>query len=299
MKFFYVLQLSLLFIFLFEGSSMGGLILPAYSAVVEEENGQRALKQKLMYLEKMIFSSTISQRVNSSGKPEAIALLNEVQNNFNQANEMFTAGELEKANELISKSYTMAGKLSQMVADKKNQQQKDQAQFEGLHKQSHSYLKTLDALASEEESLSGYLPDKSIITAQIHEAAEFANKGDFKHANDAMMGIVSLLEQSLVAARDSMTLISRFEFGSLAEEYSYEIESFKSHQMLVDLMIRERKPSLALKKLIDDRVAKSQDLKDKAESSAKLDKYGDSISLMEQAIKELVRALRIGGLNIQ
>jgi len=299
MKFFYVLQFSLLSMFLFEYISTEGLILPAYSTVADEENTQYMLKQKTKLLKMMIFSSTLSQQINSSGKPEAIALLKELQNNYNQANEMIIAGEQEKAETLINKSLVMTGKVSQMVASKEYQQQKEQTRYEELHEQSDSYLNTLKLLAREQENLTAELPDNNKIAAQIRKAAKYANEGDYKRANETMMGIVSLLEQSLVAARNSMTLISRLEFSSPADEYSYEIERFNGHQMLVDLLVRERKPSLALKKLIDDRLAKSMELKHKAESSAKLGEYEASISLMEEAISEQVRALRIGGLNIR
>ncbi|MBF0384039.1 MAG: hypothetical protein HQL69_23740, partial [Magnetococcales bacterium] len=92
------------------------------------------------------------------------------------------------------------------------------------------------------------------------------------------------------------TLIRTLHFDSPEEEYHYEVDRNNTHQMLVKMLLESKSEST--KKRADKFVVKATELRKKADKLAASKKYKEAITTLEASTKELVRAIRVGGVFI-
>jgi len=104
---------------------------------------------------------------------------------------------------------------------------------------------------------------------------------------------------SIEALRRGDTLVRSLSFASKAEEYAYELDRNDTHRMLIDVLLADRKDgSGAMPALMQGFVDKARGLRGEAEVAARQGEHAAGIRLLEDSTRELVRAIRAGGLYI-
>ncbi|MBF0383741.1 MAG: hypothetical protein HQL69_22210 [Magnetococcales bacterium] len=76
----------------------------------------------------------------------------------------------------------------------------------------------------------------------------------------------------------------------------FEIDRNNTHQMLVKMLLESKSEST--KKRAEKFVIKANELRKKADKLAARKKYKEAIATLEASTKELVRAIRVGGVFI-
>ena len=106
-----------------------------------------------------------------------------------------------------------------------------------------------------------------------------------------------LIASSINTQRSGQTLIRSLDFATEKEAYEYEFGRYENYQMLVNMMIDERKAFKrdARTKPFFDEAARYQS---QAEDLAKQGQYTKAAELIEKASKSLVNLLRDSGVHI-
>jgi hypothetical protein len=111
-----------------------------------------------------------------------------------------------------------------------------------------------------------------------------------------------LIDRAYLSARVAIegmrrgdTLVRSLQFGSPREEYDYEVDRNDTHRMLIQVLLADRKDAAAAMQGPLERAAA---LRGEAEAAAGRGEHTLAIQRLEASTRELVRAIRAGGVYI-
>ena len=107
-----------------------------------------------------------------------------------------------------------------------------------------------------------------------------------------------LLKVSIENIRAGQTLIRSLNFANAEEEYHYEVDRNDTHNMLVDLLVSEKKKSGYTEDRITAFINEAKLLREQADTHAREKDYEKAIELLEASTRQLVRAIRVAGIFI-
>ncbi len=131
----------------------------------------------------------------------------------------------------------------------------------------------------------------------IAESEKYVEQQKFKEAFSSLSKAYFLIANSIKNQRTGQTLIRSLDFATEKEAYEYELGRYENYQMLVDMMIDERKAFKrdARTKPFFDEASRYQS---QADNLARQGKYSKAAELIEKASKSLVNLLRDSGVHI-
>ncbi len=132
---------------------------------------------------------------------------------------------------------------------------------------------------------------ESLITAAERRAAE----GKLDEARPMLDRAYLTARVSIESLRRGDTLVRSLTFASAKEEYAYEEDRYQTHRMLIQVLVADRGTSPALMQGFIDRAGV---LRTAAEAKAQGGDHAAAVKGMEDATRELVRAIRAAGLYI-
>lgn len=104
-----------------------------------------------------------------------------------------------------------------------------------------------------------------------------------------------LAKASIGTMRAGDTLVRTLSFASKEEEYRYELDRYETHRMLHELLARKQGADVAAG---GGAVARAAELRGRADAAAGRADYVAAIGHLEDATRELVRAIRAAGVFI-
>ena len=107
-----------------------------------------------------------------------------------------------------------------------------------------------------------------------------------------------LLKVSIENIRAGQTLIRSLNFATAEEEYHYEVDRNDTHNMLVDLLVSEKKKSGYTEDRITAFINEAKLLREQADAHASDKDFEKAIELLEASTRQLVRAIRVAGIFI-
>lgn len=151
-------------------------------------------------------------------------------------------------------------------------------------------------LVAERGDAAGRTLEEDSFLARVRRADELAGVKRYEEAYAIADGAYHQLIEAMKAVRDKETVEYRLEFGSIDEEFAYEVRRFKSHKMLLEMLLAEKRPSQNAMQLIDSYVAEAG-LKDmQARGLADRGDFENALSRQEAAVEDLTRAMRVAGI---
>lgn len=137
------------------------------------------------------------------------------------------------------------------------------------------------------------------IERQIGEAQAAAAQGRYEAARPVLDRAYLTARVSIESMRRGDTLVRSLNFASAREEYDYEIDRNETHRMLIDVLLADRKDAAgAMPAAMQPFTEKANALRGAAEAQAKKGDHAAGIKLLEDSTRELVRAIRSGGIYI-
>ena len=127
------------------------------------------------------------------------------------------------------------------------------------------------------------------------QAERLAAAGQMAQARTVVDRAYLTARVSIEALRRGDTLVRSLTFASPREEYDYEIDRNDTHRMLVDLVLTERRE---VGPIVQPLLDKAGGLRREAEAQAQRGDHDSAIRTLEAATRELVRAVRAGGIYI-
>ena len=137
------------------------------------------------------------------------------------------------------------------------------------------------------------------IEAQIGQARQLAGAGRLAEARPLLDRAYLTARVSIEALRRGDTLVRSLHFNSPREEFDYEVDRNETHRLLIGVLLADRKDGPAampagMQALVD----RAAGLRGQADAQARQGEHAEAIRLLEQSTRELVRAIRAGGLYI-
>jgi len=145
----------------------------------------------------------------------------------------------------------------------------------------------------------GSAPEASTATRRIEalvaDAERRAAAGRLDEAKTLVDRAYLMARVSIESLRRGDTLVRSLKFASPREEYDYEVDRNDTHRMLIQLLLAERKDGAPQ---MQGFVERSAAQRQQAEAAARRGDFAAAIKLLEDATRELVRAIRAGGVYI-
>lgn len=270
-----------------------------FGAAAAPAQDRDQVERRLQSVGTLIDSSSAARQIDSSGVPAAREKRDNARLMHREAAATLRAGDLAAANKLLDLAARemMAGvRLAkpEQVAGEKARRDFD-ARLE-----SAQALLTAQQRITQEKSAGREAQDATrSIESQIAQAQKLAAANRIDEARVLLDRAYLTARVSIEAMRRGDTLVRSLHFASQREEYDYEIDRNETHRMLINLLLSERKDAAgAMPPAMQASVDKAATLRAQAQAQAARGDHAGAIQVLEDSTRELVRAIRAGGIYI-
>ena len=255
------------------------------------------VNQKIMFAD-MLLKSKTSQSVLESNITEAVDLYNKAKQDLQTARDQLKAGDNAAAYKKADNAVALLKKSSKLVPNESElahmkeihkELQISLADFEASHKDSY------ERITKKQGADAAIDYDRKAVSELKASAAESAKKGDYRKANQDLEKAQRMITVAIHKMLNEQTIVYDLKFESAEEEYEYELKRFGGYEELIPIAVEQKKPAEGAKKLMESFLKKGQDLRDRAIKKAKEGDYPTAIAMMQDATKDVRRALRMIG----
>jgi hypothetical protein len=269
----------------------------AVPAVHTEDKAQ--LDRKLDSVATLIEKSSAAKQVESSASPEALAKRDKARELRQQAEQAYRTQKYTDASRLLDQATKMMFEAIRLASPQQVTQEKKQRDFDNRMEAVKALLAAQKRINVEKNAGAKGKEISSKIEAQMQEAAALAAAQKLDQGQAVLDQAYGAAKESIESLRGGATLVRSLNFATKEEEYHYEIDRNDTHQMLVKVLLDEKRASNpALEGMVQKYLDQAAGLRKSAEGSAAKKDYVTGIRLLEDSTKELVRAIRGAGVYI-
>ena len=269
------------------------------SAGSQKSNTEDVAKQKIMLAELMLQAKS-AKAIADSGSEVAKNTLSSANTKVQAARQELTSGRASQALILAEealKLVTLATQSTSREEAAKLQRVRYNEALETLRNFQESHKQSFDRTVKKRGAAAAVDYDHAKVNSLVHDARSLSDKGQHEKAYQALIMAERLVTQAIQAMLNAQTIVYDLNFETPADEYDYERKRFISYEELIPIAIEEKKPAVAVVKLMDTYVVKGRVHKTEAEGKAKAGNYPEAISLMLAGTEEIQRALRLAGVS--
>ena len=261
-------------------------------------SAQAQTDTRVTFINKLLTTSSGAQQINKSSNPEAKALHQDALELYRQAQEETNLGNSAKASALIDQSAKKMFQAIRMATPSSLGNSKLKNDFNKRKESINTLRSAFDRIADENKGCECKEKTNAQITEITTTAEKLMDDGKTVKARTELDKAYQLLKVSIESLRGGQTLVRSLDFATPKEEYHYEIDRNDTHNMLVKLLLEDKKVSDYTSEKVAEFTEAAKSLRTDAEKSALSDKYEDAIKLLEDSTKQLVRAIRSAGIYI-
>lgn len=252
---------------------------------------------RFAYVRKLLEISSGAKQVLHSSNESAHKAYIEARKTYIEA---ATESDDKNVNDLLNLTVKSMYKAIRAASPKKLLDRKKLRDYKHKLVSVNALLEALQRIAVEKknEDDTGKLKDN--INSIVATADSLVKKGQVDKARSHLDEAYLLVKTGIDNMRNGDVLIRELKFANKEEEYSYELDRNDTHQMLVKLLLENKlanKPE-AYKQKINSRVDMALEIRKKSESLGSSGDFEAAILELERSTKELVRAIRLGGIFI-
>ena len=273
--------------------ALGAGVTHAQDAVAPKMEVDRAsLEKRLAAVATLVESSSAAKQIEASGDARAIEKRNAARSIHKQALQAFQAGDLAKSSQLLPQASVLMFEGVRYAAPEQVTGAKERADFDARMESVKSLLAAQKRIGAE-KAAPGSAETTQTLERLIAEANGLAAK-DLPKARATLEQAYLIARASIGSMRSGDTLVRTLNFASKEEEYRYEVDRNDTHQMLIQLLLKEKSGTAG----VQDVVTKARTLRRDAETAATRGDHNGGIRLLEESTRELVRAIRAAGVYI-
>ncbi len=243
---------------------------------------------------KLLESSSAARQIESSKAPEAMLRRDRARELHRAARAALEQDKLEKAAALLAESRAAFFDAVRFAAPEEVTAKKLENDYL-LRLESVQALLGAYKRVSGEKSAKGVAETVAQIEKSVAAGAGLAKDRKFKEAHAEIDRGYLVAKAGLTSLRSGDTLTRSLNFANKEEEYHYEIDRNNTHQMLIKVLVDDKKAS---GDMIQAYLSKAQEKRIKADDAASRKAYDEAVQLLEEATAELVRAIRNAGIYI-
>jgi hypothetical protein len=270
------------------------LLLATAAAAQDVEQIQRRLQS----VGTLIESSSAARQIESSGDPGAREKRDNARLIHREAAATLQGGDAAGAARLLDQAAREMMSGARLARPEQVAGAKAQRDFDARLDSARALLVAQQRITQEKggsaEAQKAAQATRSI-EGLIQDAERRAAAGRLDEARTLVDRAYLTARVSIESLRRGDTLVRSLTFASKREEYAYELDRNDTHRMLIQLLLSERKDAAAAMQAFIDRAAA---LRGQAEAAARRGEYEAGIQGLEDSTRELVRAIRAGGIYI-
>lgn len=257
------------------------------------------LERRLASVATLIEKSSAARQIEASANPQALAMRGKAAELRLQAVEVFKAGNYPEASRLLDQAAKMMFEGVRLASPEQVTGEKAQRDFDNRMESVKALLAAQQRISTEKRQGTKGTETSKKIETQIKEAAALASAGKLEQGRTLLDQVYVFTKSEIERMRDGDTLVRSLEFANKEEEYHYEVDRNDTHQMLIKVLLNEKRASNpALESTVQKFIEKAAGLRTEAEAMAGKKDFEAGIKLLEDSTKELVRAIRGAGVYI-
>lgn len=272
---------------------LGAITLASATGAWAQDREQ--LVRRVQQVGTLIESSSAARQIESSGESAAREKRDNARLIHREAAALLQAGDDDAAARLLDQAARemMAG--ARLARPEQVAGAKDRRDFDARMDSARALLAAQLRITREK----GNAPEAAEATRRIEglvaQAEARAAAGQLDEARPLIDRAYLTARVSIESLRRGDTLVRSLQFASPREEYDYEVDRNDTHRMLIQMLLADRKDAASL---MASFVARAAELRAQAEAAAARGEHGGAIKALEDATRELVRAIRAGGIYI-
>lgn len=252
------------------------------------------IERRLLSVRTLVESSSAARRIEASGNPGAAGFRAE-------ARELLRLAELAHASrDERSAAALLDGAARQMLEGARlaNLEHAGEAKLErdvAARIEAAEALLTAQKRIAEEKAAAGATQSARHVERLLGEAREALAAHRPAQAQPLAQQAYLLAKASIGTMRGGDTLVRTLTFANKEEEFLYELDRYETHRMLHALLARKQSGDDAMGRAA---IARAAELRGRADAAAGSADYGAAVAHLEDATRELVRAIRAAGVFI-
>ena len=257
------------------------------------------LERRVQSIGSLIESSSAARQIDSSGVAEAREKRNNARLIHREAASLLNAGDVASAARLLDQAAREMMEGVRLARPDQVAGEKTKRDFDARMESARALLAAQQRITREKSAGREAQEATRSIESQIASAQTLASQGRYEEARPLLDRAYLTARVSIASMRRGDTLVRSLTFASAREEYDYEIDRNDTHRMLLTVLLSDRKDAAgAMPPNMQPFVDKAAVLRTEAEAQARRGDHGGAIRVLEDSTRELVRAIRTGGIYI-
>ncbi len=279
-----------------------GLVSPALAQTAgpdQAEQKRKLIEQKIRLID-MLVNSPAAKKAVAGLDADSALLLEKGQQSFKAAKQAFADDRFDDATKLLDDALKSASSASRKLsADGSGLSESAQRKsLADMAEQVATYRASVVDLTRDGNSAAQARQLLTQIDALSSESKQLADSGRLGDANKKLAAAYKLTVEEITKLRAGHEVVMSLKFETPADEYAYEQKRFGSTLTMVDMMIAEGRAEGQKRKLVDGFVTEGHKLKDLAATEASSQRNKEAVALMENASRQLNRALQLMGIPV-
>jgi hypothetical protein len=257
------------------------------------------LERRVQSIGTLIETSSAARQVETSGVAAARERRDNARLIHREAAAALRGGDVATAGQLLDQAARemMAG--ARLAKPEQVMGEKNKRDFDARMESARALLAAQQRITREKAAGREAQDAARSIERQIGEAQALAAQGRVEEGRTILDRAYLTARVSIEAMRRGDTLVRSLNFASKREEYDYEIDRNDTHRMLITVLLSDRKDaSGAMPASMQAFTDKATALRGEAEALARRADHAGAIKVLEDSTRELVRAIRSGGIYI-
>jgi hypothetical protein len=261
-------------------------------AVAEDRD---ALERRIESVATLIDASSVSRQIASSGVAAAREKRDNARLIHREAAVTLGAGDTARAAQLLDQATRemMAG--ARLATPEQAHGDKDRRDFDARMDSARALLAAQQRITAEKGNTSQAREATQRIEQAIAQADRLAAAGQVSQARPVLDRAYLAARVSIESMRRGDTLVRSLSFADKREEHAYEIDRYDTHRMLVDLVMADRR---GLQPTLQPLLDKAAALRKDADALAGRGDHDAAVKTLEDATRELIKAVRAGGIYV-
>jgi hypothetical protein len=275
------------------------LMMLALGAAGAQTQDREQIERRVQSVGTLIEASSAARQIESSGDAGARAKRDNARLMHREAEATLRAGDLAAARQLLDLAARemMAG--ARLAQPEQVTGEKARRDFDARLESAQALLAAQQRITQEKSAGREAQEAARSIEQQIAQAQKLAAMDRIGEARPLIDRAYLTARVSIETLRRGDTLVRALNFASKREEYDYEIDRNDSHRMLINVLLAERKDaSGAMPAAMQSYIDKAAVLRGEAQAQGGRGDHVGAIKLLEDSTRELVRAIRSGGIYI-
>ncbi len=268
-------------------------LLCAATAARAEDRDQ--VERRLQSVGTLIESSSAARQIETSGEAAAREKRDNARLIHREAAATLRAGDSAAASRLLDQAAREMMSGARLARPEQVSVAKDRRDYDARLDSARALLGAQQRITQEKGNQPEAAEATRRIEALIADAERRAAAGRLDEARPLVDRAYLSARVSIESMRRGDTLVRSLNFASAREEYDYELDRNDTHRMLIQVLVADRKDAAPM---MQGFLQKASVLRGEAEALARRGDHAAAIKALEEATRELVRAIRTGGVYI-